>query len=248
MSAELQTAFQVTTPSGALDGHMLIIFAIMLVAGALGGVANFFLSDRQGEMGPKDWIKYPVLGIVAALTVPLFLNMISSTLLEGARTKPVDFYVFAGFCLMYVVFSRRVFENVAIKLLTQVEQMKREVSHLKQQKREAALMAAAVAEARPAEPTREEPKVEPKESLSYNDVEILRALSEESFVYGNLVALCDRTGLARDLVSQRLTVMKAMGVIETRINEKNVLHWFVSARGKQVLGEVLGGQEGVKAA
>lgn len=109
-------------------------------------------------------------------------------------------------------------------------------------------MAAAVAEARPAEPTREEPKVEPKESLSYNDVEILRALSEESFVYGNLVALCDRTGLARDLVSQRLTVMKAMGVIETRINEKNVLHWFVSARGKQVLGEVLGGQEGVKAA
>lgn len=244
MSNDLQAALQVTPPSGALDGHMLIIFAIMVLAGVLGGIANFFLSDRQGDMGPRDWVKYPILGVVAALTVPLFLNMISSTLLEGARTKPVDFYVFAGFCLMYVVASRRLFENVAIKLLAQVDQVKREMNHLKQQKRE------------PAIPSREEKieapkpevKAEPKESLSYNDVEILRALNEESFVYGNLASLCDKTGLARDFVSQRLTVMKNLGVIETRINDKNVLHWFVSARGKQVLGEALAGQDDKKVA
>lgn len=244
MSNELQTAFQVTPPSGAFDGHMLIIFAIMLLAGVLGGAANFFLSDRQGEMGPRDWIRYPILGVVAALTVPLFLNMISSTLLEGARTRPIDFYVFAGFCLIYVVSSRRLFENVAIRLLAQVDQVRREMNQLKQQKREAP------AERREdkVEPPKTEAKVEPRESLSYNDVEILRALNEESFVYGNLASLCDKTGLARDFVSQRLTVMKAMGVIETRINDKNVLHWFVSARGKQVLGEVLAGQDDKKVA
>lgn len=244
MSTELQAAFQVTTPSGAFDGHMLVIFAIMVLAGMLGGAANFFLSDRQGEMGPRDWIKYPILGVVAALTVPLFLNMISSTLLEGARTKPVDFYVFAGFCLIYVVASRRLFENVALKLMAQVDQVRREMNHIKQQKREAA--------AQPREDKPELPKVEakaePRESLSYNDVEILRALNEESFVYGNLASLCDKTGLARDFVSQRLTVMKNLGVIETRINDKNVLHWFVSARGKQVLGEVLAGQDDKKVA
>lgn len=245
MASELQAAFQVTPPSGAFDGHMLIIFAIMLVAGILGGIANFFLSDRHGEMGRRDWVKYPVLGIVAALTVPLFLNMISSTLLEGARTKPVDFYVFAGFCLMYVVASRRLFENVAIRLLSQVEQVKREMNHLKQQKQQEL---AVLPREEKIEPPKVEAKPEPRESLSYNDVEILRALSEESFVYGNLAALCDKTGLARDLVSQRLTVMKNLGVIETRINEKNVLHWFVSPRGKQVLGEILSGQDDKKVA
>lgn len=245
MASELQAAFQVTPPSGAFDGHMLIIFAIMLVAGILGGIANFFLSDRHGEMGRRDWAKYPVLGIVAALTVPLFLNMISSTLLEGARTKPVDFYVFAGFCLMYVVASRRLFENVAIRLLSQVEQVKREMNHLKQQKQQEL---AVLPREEKIEPPKVEAKPEPRESLSYNDVEILRALSEESFVYGNLAALCDKTGLARDLVSQRLTVMKNLGVIETRINEKNVLHWFVSPRGKQVLGEILSGQDDKKVA
>lgn len=242
MSTELQTAFQVSAPSAGIDAHMLLILTIMVVAGILGGAANYFLADRQGEPGRRDWIKYPVLGVVAALTVPLFLNMISSTLLEGARTKPVDFFAFAGFCLIYVVASRRLLENVAQRLLGQIDQVKREVGHLKQQRREEPVVQLPKTEAeKPAEP-------EPREVLSYNDVEILRALAEESFVYGNLAAICERTGLARDYVSQRLTVMKTMGVIETRINDKNVLHWGVSARGKAVLGEILTGQDDKKSA
>lgn len=243
MSTELQAALQVTPPSGALDGHMLVIFAIMVVAGVLGGFANWFLSDRQGEFGRRDWLKYAVLGVVAALTVPLFLNMIASTLLEGARTKPIDLYVFAGFCLIYVVASRRLVENVALKLKAQLEQMKREVGDLRQQNQELA----AARDEKPVEP-RIEIKPEPKEALTYNDVEILRALAEESFVYGNLAAVCERTGLGRDFVSQRLTLMKSLGVIETRINDKNVLHWFVSPRGKQVLSDILAGQEEKKIA
>ncbi|MBL8440823.1 MAG: hypothetical protein JNK96_06365, partial [Betaproteobacteria bacterium] len=148
MSAELQAALLVTPPSGALDGHMLVILGIMVVAGVLGGIANYYLSDRQGEPGASDPRRYALLGVVAALTVPLFLNMISSTLLEGARTKPVDLYVFSGFCLIYVVASRRLFENLALKLKTQVEQMKREVGDLRQQQEQAA----ATREEKPVEP------------------------------------------------------------------------------------------------
>ena len=98
MSNELTTAYQVSAPSGALDAHMLMILAIMLVAGLLGGAANYYLAERD-ERSATDRGKYLVLGVVAALTVPLFLNMMSSTLLEGARTKPVDFFACAGFCL-----------------------------------------------------------------------------------------------------------------------------------------------------
>jgi hypothetical protein len=242
MSTELQTALQVTAPSGVIDGHMLLILAIMILAGMLGGAANYFLADRQGEPARRDWLKYPVLGVVAALTVPLFLNMISSTLLEGARTKPVDFFAFGGFCLIYVVASRRLLDNVAQRLLGQIDQVKREVGHLKQQKREEPISLPSAAE------VEKSTELEPREVLSYNDVEIVRTLVEESFVYGNLAAICERTGLARDFVSQRLTVMKAMGVIETRINDKNVLHWGVSARGKALLAEILTGQDDKKSA
>lgn len=238
MNAELQKSLQVTGMVGGLDGYMLMILGIMVLAGLLGGIANYFLSDRQGDLSSRDGIKYSILGVIAALTVPLFLNMISSNLLEAARTRPVDFFVFAGFCLIYVVASRRVFENAANKLLSQLDQVKRDVNRLQQQKhdappptvvREEAPVVAEVAA-----------KVEPaKESLSYNDIEILRAIAEENYVYGNLVGLTDKTGLGRDLVSNRLTVLKNLGIIETRISDKNVLHWYVSPRGKQMLGEIL---------
>jgi len=242
MSAELQTAFQVTAPSGSLDSHLLLILGIIVACGLLGGTANYFLADRQAEPLRRDWLKYPVLGVVAALTVPLFLNMISSTLLEGARTKLVDFFTFGGFCLIYVVASRRLLENVAQRLRGQIDQVKRELVHLKQQKREEPVAAVIKEPAvTPAQP-------DSREVLSYNDVEILRALSEESFVYGNLAAICDKTGQARDFVSQRLAIMKSIGVIETRINDKNVLHWAVSARGKALLSEILAGQEDKKSA
>ncbi|MFA7290701.1 MAG: YEATS-associated helix-containing protein [Rhodocyclaceae bacterium] len=238
MNAELQKSLQVTGMVGGLDGYMLMILGIMVLAGLLGGIANYFLSDRQGELSSRDGIKYSTLGVIAALTVPLFLNMISSNLLEAARTRPVDFFVFAGFCLIYVVASRRVFENAANKLLSQLDQVKRDVNHLKQQKNEAPQPVAAREE--PPVVAEQAAKAElPKESLSYNDIEILRAIAEENYVYGNLVGLTDKTGLSRDLVSNRLTVMKNLGIIETRISDKNVLHWYVSPRGKQMLGEIL---------
>jgi hypothetical protein len=236
MNPELQKSLQVTPPTNTLDSYMLMILLIMVVAGILGGVANYYLSDRQGEPVRRDWAKYLILGVISALTVPLFLNMLSSNLLEAARTRPVDFFVFAGFCLIYVVASRRFFENVANRLLHQMDQVKREMAQIKQ--------------AAPA--LREEPFELPavvsepevlRESLSYNDIEILRELAQESYVYGNLVGLTDKTGLARDLVSSRLAVLKSLGVIETRMNERNVLHWFVSPKGKQMLGDVLSGQE-----
>ncbi len=238
MSGELQTAIQINVPGGGVDTHMLLILLIMVAAGVLGGVANYFLADRPAEASRRDLTKYTVLGVIAALTVPLFLSMMSSTLLEAARTKPTEFFVFAGFCLLYVIAARRLMENVAQRLGGQLDLMKREVGQIKRQQAEAVVAAERV----------EAQAEEPREVLSYNDVEILRALAEENLVYGNLAAICERTGLARDFVSQRLTVMKSLGIIETRINDKNVLHWGVSARGKAVLGEILGGQDEKKTA
>ena len=245
MNPELQKSLQVTALSNTLDSYMLIILLIMIAAGVLGGVANYFLSDRHNDTGHNDWGKYPILGVISALTVPLFLNMISSNLLEAARTRPVDFFVFAGFCLIYVVASRRVFENAANKLLIQMDQMKREVLQIKQQRPDAPLLVPRD-EISPATETQALAALRPeivKESLSYNDIEIVRALNDASYVYGNLVGITDKTGLARELVSARLTVLKGLGIIETRINDKNVLHWFVSPKGKQVLGDILTGQE-----
>jgi DNA-binding transcriptional ArsR family regulator len=239
MNPELQKSLQVASLSNTLDSYMLVILLIMVAAGILGGGANFFLSERQREAARREWPRYVILGVVAALTVPLFLNMISSNLVEAARTRPVDFFVFGGFCLIYVVASRRVFENVANKFFLQIDQLKREMAQFKRIDAPSSRDESSLAGEAPAAP---KPAAE-RESLSYNDVEILRALAEENYVYGNLAGLTDKTGLARELVSARLTVLKNLGIIETRINDKNVLHWHVSPRGAQMLSEILSGQE-----
>jgi hypothetical protein len=95
-----------------LDNYMLLLFAVMVITGILGGLANYFMSEKDGGSAGKEMIKYALLGIVAALTVPLFLNMI-------------DLFVFAGFCLLFVLFSRRFVESAAAKLMQQLGHLRR---------------------------------------------------------------------------------------------------------------------------
>lgn len=125
---ELQGTIQMGEVSGLVDNYMLLVLGIMVVAGILGGIANYFLAERHAEFAWRDLFKYAVLGVVAALMVPLFLNMISSNLLDLARTRPINLFVFAGFCLIAVIFSRRFLENLSTKLIQQVSQIRKEAA------------------------------------------------------------------------------------------------------------------------
>lgn len=247
----LQQSLQVTSTLGEFDSHLLLALLVMVIAGVLGGLANHYLAERQGNLaGRQDWRRYLVFGVVTALTAPLLLNMLSSNLLEGARTRPGELYVFAAFCLIYVVAARRIFENPAALYQQQLEQvreqMRREIDMLRREQETLRQKLEAVPVAPPPveqAAEKQEAKSDPREVVTYNDVEILRALADESYVYGNLAALTEKTTLGRELISQRLAVLKNVGLIDTRINDKNVLHWVISSRGRQVLTDVLTGQD-----
>ena len=58
------------TNTALFDGYMLMILGIMMAMGLLAGIANFFLSDPEGKTSARELVKFIVLGIVAALTVP----------------------------------------------------------------------------------------------------------------------------------------------------------------------------------
>ena len=112
---ELQPSLEVTSALGAFfDLPLLLALLVMIVAGVLGGLANFYMAERQyGRRESKDWRRYLVFGVVTALTAPLLLNMLSSDLLASARVHSGSLSVFAAFCLTYVVAARRIFENPA---------------------------------------------------------------------------------------------------------------------------------------
>jgi DNA-binding transcriptional ArsR family regulator len=172
--------------------------------------------------------------------------MLSSDLLASARVHSGSLFVFAAFCLIYVIAARRIFENPASfyqeKAQRLQEDLQREIELLRRDQDYLHQYLAA----RDIAPAERMPDADPREMLTYNDIEVLRALADESYVYGNLAALTEKTALGRELISQRLTVLKETGLIETRISDKNVLHWVISTRGRQILDEVLSGQDDSK--
>lgn len=227
--------------AGRIDIHLIIILGIMVATGLLGGIANFFLNERDTH---TPWLtagKYMVLGVVAALTVPLFLNMMSSHLLEATRLKSSELFVFAGFCLLYVVVSRRFFENIAAHLTRQVEQVRREVKQLQLSGDRAVSSAASFAaprapEAEPAAEAAPASVVElPRNAVSYGDIELMRAVAEGNAIYGANTGLATKTTLPKDQVAPRLAALKAMGLIESRIDERNVVRWYLTHKGRSLL-------------
>lgn len=229
------------TTVGGIDFHLVLILGIMVATGLLGGIANYFLNERDSNSPWGSAGKHMVLGVVAALTVPLFLNMMSSHLLEATRLKSSELFVFAGFCLLYVVVTRRFFENVAARLMGQVEQVRREVKHLQYSGERGALPASAMPPARAAEPeAAAEPApasiVElPRNAVSYGDIELMRAVAEGNAIYGANTGLAAKTTLPKDQVAPRLAALKAMGLIESKIDERNVVRWHLTPKGKSLL-------------
>jgi DNA-binding transcriptional ArsR family regulator len=245
---DLQPSLQITFGQDS-NLHLLLALLIMLLAGALGGLVNHYLAERQSLDDAHRYDKptlrrYLILGMVTALTAPLLLSVLSSNLLENLRLQASQFYVFAAFCLVHVVVVQRLFEHptAAAAYRQRLEQLRREVEQLRQEQEALHQYLEPMLSAFEAQ--QQESKNELREALTYNDVEILRALADESYIYGNLAALSEKTALGRELISQRLAVLKTMGMIETRITDKNVLHWVISARGRQALTGILNGQNG----
>lgn len=77
------------------------------------------------------------MGIAAAFMVPLFLNMISSTLIRNSYSDPSQLFVLSGFCLAAAVFARQFIGSVGEKALELLKQQERKVDVVAYQSAEA---------------------------------------------------------------------------------------------------------------
>ena len=100
------------------DLHLIILIAVMLVTGMFGGYLNYlndFDTLEKEEKTGKIRMKYILLGIGAAFLIPLFLKMIESNIISGQDN--LDYLIFAGFCLVAAIFSRRFISSIGDKIL-----------------------------------------------------------------------------------------------------------------------------------
>jgi len=117
---------------------LAVIVSVMVFAGLLGGLVNYFLTRKNDPDGSSFW-KSTTLGVAASLLVPLFLNMISSSLLEsihgGASAAPdlLKIFVFAGFCLVAAISSTAFIKTLSDRILQEAREAKK-VAHQAEKK------------------------------------------------------------------------------------------------------------------
>ena len=104
-----------------LDLHILTLVLIMIVSGAFGGFLNYLHNFDTIEKEQRNGLfkyKYIFLGIGSAFLVPAFLKMIASDLINNKDKFDNNCYlIFAGFCLIAAIFSRRFINTIGEKIL-----------------------------------------------------------------------------------------------------------------------------------
>ncbi|MBK8045241.1 MAG: hypothetical protein IPK21_22890 [Haliscomenobacter sp.] len=82
--------------------YVAILAGIMLFTGILGGLANS-LNTKKEE---RDYLRSVLLGLVATLTIPLFLKIVDSNLIANSgELDNYSFFVFAGFCVLAAFYA-----------------------------------------------------------------------------------------------------------------------------------------------
>lgn len=103
------------------DIHVWILIIIIFITGAFGGflnyLHNFDTSENQQNKNQAKY-KYIFLGIGSAILVPAFLKMIASDLIKNSTPYDnINYLIFAGFCLVAAIFSRRFISTIGDKIL-----------------------------------------------------------------------------------------------------------------------------------
>lgn len=232
--------------------HISIMLGIMVFCGLLGGLANWVLeesySKSSGDRETKPPLSmlggYLILGVVASLVIPLFLNMISSNLLVEARTEPHRWLVFAGFCLLAAVFSRSflrgmygwVMERLG-EVQTKVETVDEKLANVK---RDVITMQDDLSEEEYLPAKIEESRLT-GENIEKDELAILRAMTTGRHVYRSISGLQRDAGLdgkTREEMKELLERMVAKGFLEERLASKGTPRWNMSEKGRDLIGRL----------
>lgn len=210
----------------SLPNYILIIFSIIILSGILGGIANFVIVENPKKLA--DWKSaggYVILGVVAAFTVPLFLNMISSNLLEIGQSNYLVLFVFCGFCLVAAVFSKSFLENMYSKIIQQVNNLKEEIQELKEQESEPELSDSTIVESKQKEL-----------ELSESERKVLFAFGVGKYSYRSFSGIKNETNLELEVVKNSLDSLVSKALLAQTFRKDNQRLWYLTMSGKDLLG------------
>lgn len=207
------------------------LIGLIIGFGAFGGFVSYLLAPTSGTPPLRNWA-YVVIGVAAALLVPLFLNMTSSTLLEDLiRDAPhekqvVKGLVLAGFCLVAAISAQAFIQKISTAILNQqVQRLAGKVAGLRESVQPLV--------AKETEPEPGFPVTAARAAATTSDAQqkILHALRDGPFTLRSLSGISKDAGLPATDVQMELAAMVAAGLAGRRTAESGP-RWFITETGR----------------
>jgi YLATT-like protein len=223
---------------------MWTLVVVMLAAGSFGGIINYYLSLKTD---PENTTvrKSVIVGIGASFLVPLFLNMISSNLIDsirGTNNQSGDnskLLVFAGFCLVAAISSSAFIQTLSDRILKEAKAARKQAEEAKAEAVEAKVQVAEVqADVTPIINKTTEPEpaaeraagAESARELSDEERKVLSEFARSRYSRRSLRGLSADTHIRADELETLLGGLLSKGLVD-KDESINGIRWFMTPEG-----------------
>jgi hypothetical protein len=99
-------------------GYLALVSALVLLGGLLGGLANFYVLDRNERGGNAEHsglVRELLIGIICALATPLILSLLSSNLMSSPKMAALDYLRFFAVVVVFTILLRKLLAPVRLR-------------------------------------------------------------------------------------------------------------------------------------
>jgi hypothetical protein len=245
-----------------MDARVYIVLGIIVFTGLLGGYGAYLLEN--GEQPPEQpqrrvLLRSLLLGIIAALAVPLFLSLTKSGLMGNIFAKESvpptppafeDYLIFAGLCVIAAVSARRFITSVTERLLQRVDQAERTAADAHKKAEEAkveVLQGEEADEANASPPISLDSLVAPgamtdssSDPLTKDQQRVLEAMTMRT--YRTRTGIADDSGVPRNRISELLEALADRQLVQPAKSPRTGgARWTITDRGNSALRSAASG-------
>ena len=206
--------------------EIFVILLIIVLGGSLGGLVSAFISE-DADVTWAFCLRRMVIGLGAAFLVPLFLNMISSNLLEQAKTTPSAYLIFGGFCIISAVSSKVFISSISDRLIRQVKEVEEKLRAVKE-----SVEPILIKEKEPETRAQFATRSEPQSPVSESERSILQALNNGAYSMRTLDGIAKDMSLDFNVVSGYISQLQARGLASKIVGDDKRSFWYLTQLGK----------------
>lgn len=219
-----------------MANHILILAAVMTIAGVFGGLINYYQMN-QSEGDPASLPRCIVLGVGSAFLVPVILDLLSSELILEIQGDPSRLLIYTGFCLIASIASRFVLINMPERILREASMARTSAEIVQQEMRVIQEELIPLIDTETEQDLHNDENTGPldaEDELDITSGKILKTLGCGRYIFRSMAGLC------REASTDEMTMAKTLNVLVGRslagqVSGKKGVRWYLTEKGRRVM-------------